>query len=312
MAAQGATPIDYGLRVRTSPAGLSVTAANKMRRAQRVQLSFSGANPETVLFDVRPHTLRSNEETLSSFLEQVRDEHGKPETKSGNFLWRGVSGDLVAQSFFDLYRSEAMAWRVRPDLISKYIKAALRVGELRDWTVVLVSNKAKLDKDRRPTPHATFAGMDVGLITRSLIPDGEAGVSDGSEGRRMRELKDEHRYAIRRILSPADELIDLTAEQRAAAMELTIARYEEDPGQRAAPPTTPSGPAIRLQRRPDQPLLLIYPLDHSKHEDLVERPMVGFYVSFPHSEKSVTAEYFVNPIWQQLQTAGMAPDEEDE
>ena len=66
MAAQGATPIDYGLRVRTSPAGLSVTAANKMRRAQKVRLSFSGANPETVLFDVRDKAVRGNCEAVSS------------------------------------------------------------------------------------------------------------------------------------------------------------------------------------------------------------------------------------------------------
>jgi len=312
MAAQGATPIDYGLRVRRSPAGLSVTAANKMRRAQRVQLSFSGANPETVLFDVRPSTLRANEEALTSFLEHVKDERGKPEKRSGNYLWRHVSGDLVAQNFFDSYKSEAMAWRVRPDLISKYIKAALGAGELGDWTVVLVSNTAKIDKEGKPTERATYAGIDVGLTTRSLIPDGETGVADGSSGRRMRELRDEHRYAIRRILSPSDELIDLTDEQTADALELTITRYEADPGQRTTAPTTPSGPAIRLQRRPDQALLVIYPLDNSRHSDLVGMPMVGFYVSFPHSEKHVTAEYFVNPIWQQLQAAGMAFDEGDE
>ncbi|MGY1771946.1 Z1 domain-containing protein [Blastococcus sp. SYSU D00813] len=305
MAAQGATPIDYGLRVRTSPAGLSVTAANKMRRAQKVKLSFSGANPETVLFDVRPGVLRNNEEVVASFLDQITAESGTPSREHGNYVWRGVGGDSVAREFFDGYKSDPTAWRVRPDLISQYIKACVRADELTDWTVVLVSNSAAATKQGSPLREVDFANHRVKLVTRSLIPDGEP-------GQRERELNDEARYAIRRVLSPSDELLDLTEQQRDLALALTKKWYEEDPGKRTSVPSSPSGPAIRLQRRPNQALLLLYPIDNSKYKTAVERPMVGFYVSFPHSERNVMAEYLVNPIWQQLQDAGVTFDEDSE
>ena len=127
MAAQGATPIEYGLRVRTSAAGLSVTAANKMRRAQRVRLSFSGANPETVLFDVREKAVQGNSEAVSSLVSQLAESYGDPhQDNTGNLIWAGVDGDLIAREFFDMYKSDPMAWRVRPDLISEYIKACVR------------------------------------------------------------------------------------------------------------------------------------------------------------------------------------------
>ena len=145
----------------------------------------------------------------------------------------------------------------------------------------------------------------MGLTKRSLISDGET-------GQRERELREEKRYAIRRVLSPSDELIDLSPEQRQAALELTLQRYAEDPGRRSTPPRDPSGPAIRAQRDPDQALLLIYPIDNSEYEDAISLPMIGFFVSFPFSQKNVQAEYAVNPIWQQLQMDGLVEDEEDE
>ncbi len=52
MAALDAKPENFGLRVRASPAGLAVTAANKMRRGLKVKLSYSGDIPETVIFDL--------------------------------------------------------------------------------------------------------------------------------------------------------------------------------------------------------------------------------------------------------------------
>ncbi|MGY1719056.1 Z1 domain-containing protein [Blastococcus sp. SYSU DS0552] len=305
MAAQGATPIDYGLRVRTSPAGLSVTAANKMRRAQKVKLSFSGANPETVLFDVRPSTLANNEQVVASFLEQLPHGQGQPSQEQGNYVWRHIEGDLVAREFFDAYKSDPMAWRVRPDLISQYIKACVRADELSDWTVVLVSNSKRAVGQGESRPEVEFANLKLRPVTRSLIPDGEP-------GQRERELHAESRYAIRRVLSPSDELLDLTQEQRDAALALTQEWYDDDPGKRTSRPKTPSGPAIRFQRRPEQALLLLYIIDNSKYQEVVDRPMVGFYVSFPHSKRNVTAEYLVNPIWQQLQAAGMAVDEDSE
>jgi hypothetical protein len=302
MAAQGATPKDYGLRVRTSPAGLSITAANKMRRAQRVRVSFSGAVPETVLFDVRPAVLEANAQTLDEFVAALGTKSGQPEIDANkNLIWTGVDGGDVASRFFERYKSDPMAWRVRPDLIARYIKSAISEDELTTWTVVLISNHQAKNEGRA----AIYGDMTVGLTKRSLIVDGEP-------RQRERELRDEHRYAIRRVLSPADEVIDLSTEQRADALAETIRQYEASPGRRTSKPTSPSGPAVRAQRGVDQPLLLIYPLDNTDNVKEVEMPMVGFCVSFPFSDVAIDAEYAVNSIWRRLQDEGYITDDDED
>ncbi len=299
MAARGATPIEYGLRVRTSPAGLSVTAANKARRGLKVRLSFSGGNPETVLFNVSPSVLTGNLDAVNGLIKSLEaNPQVKTGRKRGNYLWTGEGVSDAVVAFLDVYRSDPMAWRVRPDLIAQYVHRCIAAGELSAMTVALISNDDN-------TARAKVGGIDVGLTTRSLMPDGET-------GQRLHELEKYHRYAIRRILSPSDETLDMTAEQTAAALAATIGDYNRDPGRRHAAPTAPSGPALRRVRTPDQALMLIYVLDNAKHVELVPRPMVGFFISFPHSEHDIAAEYLVNPVWQKLQLQGVADDDEDD
>ena len=44
MAKAGMTPERYGLRVKTHPDGLHITASNKLRDAETVQISYSGSD----------------------------------------------------------------------------------------------------------------------------------------------------------------------------------------------------------------------------------------------------------------------------
>ena len=103
MAALDAKPEEFGLRVRASPAGLAITAANKMRRGLKVKLSYSGDIPETVIFDLRdarrPRELRrywrgssagSTPPTLGA-----RD--------SGSRVWTGVPAEEIVDGFLAEY-----------------------------------------------------------------------------------------------------------------------------------------------------------------------------------------------------------------
>ena len=292
MAAQGAKPIDYGLRVRTSPAGLSITAANKMRSAQRVRVSFSGASSESVLFDVRAEVLRRNRDALETLVDAANRVVGNPQdAPGGNYLWEKVPAELIL-SFFDSYRSDPMAWRVRPSLIKRYIEASVSEGELESWTVALVSSTS-------PNAHpAAVGGLSIGMTKRSLIRDGDI-------EQRERELQEEHRYAIRRVLNPPDERLGVDGEQLALALVSTQQHWDNQESPAGSRPTAPAGWAIRAQRRPDQPLLVIYVLDHSDHEEHVDQPMVAFFASFPYSKVAVDAEYAVNQIWNRMAEEGL-------
>ncbi|MFF8647301.1 Z1 domain-containing protein [Streptomyces griseoluteus] len=275
MATIGLDPTKFGLMVRSSSLGLTVTTPNKMRKGTKILLSYSGEGPETVIFKLADRTVTHNFKALEDFVRRL-DSTAEPKvtTKGENLQWDGVPPELVAEFLSD-YETDPMAQRVRPRLIAKYIAQCAKVGELTDWTVVLVnSTTSKSPKE--------IAGHTVGSVTRAPLKE---------------DFESEGRYTIRRIISPQDELIDLDEIQVEKAREAA-----EKAAKKAdkAVPQNPSGRYIRRQRRPDQGLLLIYPIKPVTSAGVASTtPLVGFQVSLPHSEHRSKTEYVANTVWLQ-------------
>ena len=85
MADRGMTPRDFGLRVRSHPAGLAITAANKMRHGTRMTLSYSGTISETIAFDKSNLVNRENHNRIDRFIRSLGE---TKKTDSGNFVWK--------------------------------------------------------------------------------------------------------------------------------------------------------------------------------------------------------------------------------
>ena len=279
MAAQNGTPEQYGLRVRQSPARLSVTSPTKMRTASTVTLTFSGDISETVTFSRGEKELTENWSTLVSFIKAIREQFGTaPLASNGNYVWTGVPATVVTDDFFQYYRADQMARRARPELIRSYITDGVEVGELVDWTVVLVNN-------RQGAP-ATLDGLSLGLTHRSPLP----GSMEGG------------RYRIRRVLNPSDELTDLSSEQRQQGREELKRRLRDRDDRRSGQKNEPdlTGPPLRRQRPPEKALLIVYPLTPGPDHPPLAHPAVGFAVSFPYSRRIRARTYKVNEIWTLL------------
>ncbi|GAA1026230.1 Z1 domain-containing protein [Virgisporangium ochraceum] len=276
MAIVDQTPETFGLRVRSSSLGLAVTAANKMRRGEKVRISYSGEIPETTAFSLRESAVRQNFANLERFVTRL-DQIGTGTEDKGSVVWTNVSPTDVIEGFLDGYAPERGSYRVRPVFLSGYIKQCAAKGELSRWTVRLVGVSN--------APPRKIGTREVGLVKRAAKEDGKL----------------VERYAIRRVLSPADETTDLTDEQKAAALPATIkasqaaaARKNRTP----VVPTLPTGRPLREARRPDQPLLLIYPLNHPDKSTCPDKsPIVGFAISFPVSNHPTETEYVVNTVW---------------
>ena len=106
-------------------------------------------------------------------------------------------------------------------------------------------------------------------------------------------------YRIRRLVSPTDEMIDLTDGQRRDALEQTNRQFERqaENSRHRAVPTRPSGPEIRRARDTTNGLLLLYPLRETDDDG---SPFVGFAASFPAARRDTPVEYVVNSVyWQQ-------------
>lgn len=280
MALTGGTPEDFGLRVRRSPDGLMITARAKMRNGTAMRLSFSGSISETILFNRDADTVAGNFSRTEDLIRLVRASCAQRPSPAGNVIWEGVDGNSVAD-FLDIFHTNPGASKAQAKVLAQYVRSRLRdnPAELTGWAVALISN---------PGPPVEIAGLTVGCTQRAKFP----------------EDKDlDTVYAVRRLVSPTDEMIDLSEEERAGALFRTQKQWTDGrtKSTRSTPPEIPNGPSIRQARPRERGLLLIYLLDPTKAElPSGSKPVVGLALSFPYSSSADTIEYMINnTYWEQ-------------
>ena len=182
-------------------------------------------------------------------------------------IWSGINSEIIFQ-ILDEY--QFFSKTIRPDLIRQYIQKQNEVGELKSWTIALISRQKAANV-------YNFNCHTIGLTER------------------------DENYILQKaqIISPRHESIDLTNEEYKLALEL----MKNDPDRTDKEfneKTIPSGPYIRAARPPTRGLLLIYPLDPKPLKVDVKIPVIGLAFSFPDSKKAVKITYKVNNIyWEQ-------------
>ena len=274
MADRGMTPGEFGLRVRSHPAGLVITSANKMRNGTPMTVSYSADISETIAFDRDAAVNLRNHEQYSRF---VRILGPKEPLDSGNRIWEEVKGEFVADLLMDISVHPASR-KARGDYMARYIRSQNHVGGLTNWTVALISNQqGKFSTE--------LGGCEVYPIHRSRHP------KDGIDLDSV--------YRIGRLVSPADEWIDLSTPQWEQALRRARRRYRAYQGgsRHRREPSTPGGLDVREVRDQSKGLLLIYPLEESDVEGM---PFIGFAASFPMAAKDTPVDYVVNTVyWQE-------------
>ena len=273
MADRGMTPSDFGLRVRSHPAGLVITAANKMRNGTRMTVSYSADISETIAFERTPGVNRANLQRFERFIRSL----GSPElVKASNRIWKEVPGESVADLLEEITVHQASR-KARGDYLARYIRSQNNLGGLVGWTVALISNSSGEPLE--------LGGWRVYPLTRA------SHLADSWDATSV--------YRVRRLVSPMDEMIDLTDDQEKRALEQTLRQHQEQPetSRHRRLPRRPNGPNIRRARDPRNGLLLLYPLLETDDEGL---PFVGFAISFPAAERDTPVEYIVNSVyWQE-------------
>lgn len=273
MAALNATPADYGLRVRTHPDGLLITAVNKMRSGTLMDLSYANSVVETVIFHKDESIINTNLRLIDQFIHDLGSES---ENVKNNFIWCDIPTSKIL-SLLSEFVVHPESRKAKPDLLYDYIQKQLQKGELTSWTVALINNT------RAEMGHSiTIGGRNIGLTKRT---DQDSPYPD--------------KYVMKkgRLISPSDEYLDLSEEQIKEALKL----MENDPDRIARSlktPNEPSGPYLRTVRPAQKGLLLIYPLD--PEEPKVAKPIIGLAFSIPKSDNVIPIQYKVNNIyWEQ-------------
>ncbi|WP_261665406.1 Z1 domain-containing protein [Deinococcus sp. Marseille-Q6407] len=288
------TPEQFGLRVRTDPnQTMTVTSMNKMRSGTPLQLSYSATLSEQVTFLTAPAVNINNQNQVKKLLTSA----GQPaasadqQGKLPNIIWHHVDPDLIVD-FLRGYRISSANFRMIPTALAQYIEGRNTKGALIDWTVVLVSNSRAGDNT------TTLAGQTVGYIQRTHLPPTR-----------------QERLAIRRLLSPPDEALDLTPGERKACIQEVQGRN--------GPVVKFSPVAARRKRGPQRGLLLIYPLqlrapggqsgDNPQTAEPTSSPALqtfGIAVSFPSDPEAREMKYLVNETYWQNEH-GLPDSEED-
>jgi hypothetical protein len=298
MAAAGAEPRDYGLKVESHPV-LLVTSPLKMRTAKTLSLSYSGSMSQTISFLMDQQSLNANLEAaklLVSSMEKpdfsglVRKRGTLEDAWRRSYLWGDVSSEQVLD-FLKSYKTPPGADRANTMVMAEFVERMNKIGELQKWTVALLAEGRKA-----PTGYAfsPFVSVD------SFPSRGDIGV--------------EGRYTIGVLTDPSDEAIDLEAPEWVAALAATQAQWTPDPARnRLTQPERPSGMKTREQRGKGFPggpppsrkgLLLLYPLSPAFDGKQViagwDKPIMGLAVSFPASESGIKVDYKVDHLlWKE-------------
>jgi hypothetical protein len=312
MEAIRARPIDFGLRVRSHPT-LTVTSRTKMRHGTELRVSFAGDVSETTVFATDERTLQDNLAAANDLIDRLQAsdavyqanpeqarEGGRSHRWDGSHYWSGASTDAIL-GFLDRFSTHEDASRASANVLARYIRRQVQLGELTRWNVLLVGGEGRDE-------------VTIGSIRmNSVLRQPKGGYGDGPP---WLTIAAGVRFVIRRLLNPRDEAVDVEAARYAAALAETIAN---PPKRRRADddrvPTQPSGVYLRRQRSPETGLLLLYPLSRRallgpedarvEHQFLdAVLPPIGMGISFPASSRAQAVSYVVNNIY--------AADDDDE
>ena len=274
----GATPSEFGLKVRESPAAIRITAANKMRSAEKITVSLGFAGKTIEGHSLRPHNdNKGNLNYVETFLSNLGAPKQSLDIFSQELFWPDVSKNEVLQflrSFKVSPYSKELFVRSKDgsSLVADYIFSANK--DFKKWDVCInnVLSRGETQKS-------------ISLNGWSLIPrirhkgwwlnnkiyniTGNRGVSSGGDAA----------YGL---------------------LKSTKAKLEKTFG------NSTTNRLFNEERNENKPLLMIYLLDckPSIHgENIPSGPIVSYNVSFPSQvfNKQIKREYQANVVYQQLE-----------
>lgn len=275
------TPKDFGLKVRSHPDTLLVTARNKMGASKEIRVSIGLANKliETTWLSSDDTTTAANLRHTKKFIDalvQGKEPFTRPDKGQSAYLWRGIPAEMVI-NFVQGFSNCRASLHTQPEPVADFIRAGESL-ELAEWDVALVSLYSEGAEDADPS-----LGLPVHCQTRTaaLVERDQVMVS-----------------SRRRVSSQGIERLGLDSAQRSKAEEEYRASNDREADEAVNYPDS----AYRKFR--PRPLLMLHPLRINKpktNQPLSASPIVAWGISFPPTpetdKRHRTVEYVVNTTW---------------
>lgn len=284
MQAAGRTPRDFGLKVRQSPLAIRVTAANKMRTAEKLKIAqdYSARHVEGYALPNSEEIGEKNRAAAETFLQGLGPsvEQGKGYTR-----WTATGRDVLnLLRKFDFAGHPDLAAISETSLFEDYVQDRL-ADELSEWDVVIPMRQSGDPTD--------FAGYGINLRARD-----QGTVRDGTY--RVYGSKN-------RVADPGDAWIALSPQQQMAADE---ARERGDYRKERA--------ACSVRARP---MLLVHVFNASLRDNgadsddqlRLKDPVVTLSFCMPETAKAAKERtYQVNAVYRQQLELNLAEEEDDD
>lgn len=282
MEADGASPKDFGLKVRSHPDTLIVTARNKMGTGQPfvIKVGLGNSFVETAVLRRDPQSLEANRNAAKALVCSMAD-RGRAlsgaDKYGGGLLAGGVAVDDV-KAFLRGFINHRGSMLTDPKPIISYIEDR-EDDELKSWDVLFAG--VSTENDRRLSAKGVL-GVDIKCQKR--------GLGDRSDGATIR-VTNKQRVSSRGI-------------EKAGLPNELIGDVENDymanPKFRSSGGKKPNFPDKIYRAVRKRPLLIIHTLDirNADDESLFDAPVVAWSISFPRTDKpEEKAEYIVNTTW---------------
>jgi hypothetical protein len=282
MKAARMTPLEFGLRVRSHPTALIVTARNKMRAAREIPVSIAleGRLAETSVLIGHPDVLGENKRVLETLVRAATKEIALKEDSLG-VVWESVPSDLA--------KAVVTSFQNHPECLLTYREPLL---EYIEW--LEGEGQRKFDILLRSIGKGTFkvGDLEIDPIKRTVPNPTSARIE----------------FAKRRVASRGDERAGLSKEEVEAIKQVYA---EANPDK-----DVPDKEYRRYRQKAGKPpLLMVMFADISPKEQPGTLIVPAYGIGFPGDPGSQRrakklVQYRVNTVWWQKNV--MIPEDDEE
>lgn len=299
MESVGAAPKDFGLKVRSHPAALLITARNKLGTGTEVKYAVGLGNStvETTRVAREPSTIAANMSAASRLVKELIGVKNYEEADYGSgFLFRDVPHEPILRFIRD-YENDEQSYLTQTDPVARYIEARA-AGPLSRWDVLLVSLAQSSDSNR------TFDELGIPIIPQ-MRAAGKATDSERivvSDNARVASRGVERNGLPQDLVQEAEREYELEPEQILRTKK-AVRNYPD---------------RIYRARRP-RPLLMIHCLRMTWDSTPAPPPqpyldpVIAWGISFPPAgDNEQTVLYVVNSTWLDTNLNSAREDEDEE
>lgn len=269
-------PIDFGLKVRTHPEALTITARNKMRSGKPVLYSVALEERLIETAKLRSDKIKENRTAVDQLVQKLQNKTSAIVEESYGYVWKDVAASLEIREFLTAFvNHDQMNQKTASEPVCDYIKA--REGhEMASWDVCLFSLKTG---------------------TPSEIP--VAGLVVNPQQRMCHVHEPQACYTISgnsmRVGSRGQVQVGMSAQQ----IEEARADFKKNN------PNTKNVSDSAYCKYRIRPLLMLHVLDlhapsteDSKQSVPLEKHVVAWGIAFPKTKlKGQLVTYVVNTVW---------------